>query len=247
MEMTMKKLIGSAVAIFGLSLFLTTSPAQAVAVLGFDDVLVQGGTVSYAGGAAAAAGSGILFDQISGTGTPLNNGVVLGCSQCTLNFSTGANTFNSPALWTWGGGGSVSLTGIAYVESGNAVGLDALDTLVAGTIGNPVNLVSGVFSGAVAIAGGGQLNFSGLGNDTKHQGLLDFYGLTSNDFNFANTEISSSNLSIDPQTNAFTGSVNNADFNNTNNPPAVPEPSTVILLGSGLVGLAAWRMRKRTV
>jgi hypothetical protein len=44
-------------------------------------------------------------------------------------------------------------------------------------------------------------------------------------------------------TNFFSGP--NMRYDDQNNVPGVPEPSTFILLGSGLTGLAAWRRKRK--
>ena len=85
--------------------------------------------------------------------------------------------------------------------------------------------------------------FIAIGTDTKNETLAAFYGLAL-DFTFANTEIALGTFTSDPVTGAFSAIPNQADIINT----AVPEPATLLLLGSGLVGVGAFqrrRMRRR--
>jgi hypothetical protein len=56
-------------------------------------------------------GTGLVFVHIEGVDTSANNGDVMACTGCTLNFTTGANVQEGPAEWIWGGGGRFTLTG----------------------------------------------------------------------------------------------------------------------------------------
>src|SRR5262245_13515132 len=57
--------------------------------LDFGIVAPTPGTISYAGGANPLVGTGIEVDNVTGLGTPLNNGVTIGLVGFALNFTTG--------------------------------------------------------------------------------------------------------------------------------------------------------------
>lgn len=83
-------------------------------------------------------------------------------------------------------------------------------------------------------------DFLGLGLSLASQAELDAYLI-----DFPNTQTFTRDLTIHPTWDASNaGSTQDVLFEL---PAAVPEPSTVLLLGSGLAGLVAFRIRRRRV
>jgi hypothetical protein len=201
-------------------------PALAhAAILKFDDPTIPGGTVSYDGAGGPAVGTDILFQSIQGLDTPLNSGVTIACDGCLLDFVTGANVSEGPALWNFGPGGTITLTGAVP-----ALGLPAGTLLLSGTFAGTPNEITGGDSFGL---------FAAVGTDLKNTTLASFFGLGP-DFTFGTTSIQSTTL-VDPATGAFAGTVVNADLNNTQ--AAVPAPMTALLVGLGMTGLVVLRRR----
>ncbi|NEO53814.1 MAG: hypothetical protein F6K54_12425, partial [Okeania sp. SIO3B5] len=80
-------------------------------IIEFDDVSIMGGQLSYDGEGGALIGTDILFDTISGIehdGTFVSE---LECMDCKVNFETGGNILEGPPVYTFGSGGSITVTG----------------------------------------------------------------------------------------------------------------------------------------
>ncbi len=219
------------IAVLGFS--LSAGPAQAMSILSLDQV-TGGGTLAYDGAGGPLFGTDIVFESLTGTGTPLNDGAVLTCEGCLLNFATGANTSEASPNYTWAGGGSFTLTG--SVKDGGT--LVASGVLVDGTWADPVS--GSIIDLPVPLPD--QAFVAGTGTDQKHEGILAYFGL-GNDFVFTSTQISA-DVTFNPVTKAFSGPVSSADLTNT--PTATtPEPGTMLLLGVGAAGLGLGLRRRR--
>jgi hypothetical protein len=211
--------------IFQISILATllstlTGTASAVPIISFDDDAVsQNGQLDYATNGGTLTGEGIDFVSVVGLGTPNNDGVVLDCINCVLEFETGSNSAEPgdvpqfPNSWAFNGGGSLTVLGSLYFDYGGAGeiliadGTSTMDPLLAGSFTSAnVNYSGGT-------GGGLDLDFNGFGIDTKHEGLLAYYGITGNDFRFVDNEISAAGATVNSD-NTFTATVTNADLDN---------------------------------
>ncbi len=218
--MTRVRAIFTTVLVFSSLLLLPVGPAAAIPSIVFDQTLpLIAGTVSWAGGSAPLVGTNIVFKTVTGIETPANAGSTLSCvGDCFLNFVTGS--YAGGGVWNPGG---------TFILTGDLGGIADSGTLLTGTWTSPV-----------IRSGGGSLSiFNGEGSDTKDPALLAYFGYPADfPFNFANTEIAA----LGPISGAFSVVVSNADISNIASP--IPEPGTVLLLGSGISALALRRRRK---
>jgi len=212
------------------ALLCLVAPAQASTIIDFMGGV--GGTVSYGGSGGSLVGSNIAIDTLLGINTPANGGghdVTAGY----LNFQSGTllSYDGSTDTYTFNGGGSFTITG------------GVSDAGISSTTGGlPTVLLSGSFLGATIGPSGALSLFTGSGTDTKNPNLVAWFGLPADSkfvFGPATTHVDVNGGALDG--GAFSGATSSTDVSNT----VVPEPGSMMLFGSGLVGLSTLVRRRR--
>ena len=241
--MIAKKLFSNLLAIPALSAFallVVAAPAAAVPTLDFSIDAPASGSIAYViggGGSGKLIGTNIAVGSVVGglgtpdTASPLNNGVLTGCTGCLLNFTTGNITGSSSSQWSFGAGGSITLTG-AVPAAG------ATPTLFTGTwegasvtyFGGAFKIAGGIFSSSV---NDDVAAYFGLPGGSGWEGALTLSFLASG---YPGTAFSSSALG--------SGDI----MVSTNRPPiATPEPASLLLIGTGVAAtFTALGLRGRT-
>ena len=224
--------------------------SAAIIAINFDQDVAgtAGGNLFYNGAGGAAIGTSIDFDNVS---IDLNDDssvdATYQCVNCTLSFTTGGNTDEDP-LYLFANGGTFELEGQIFDGA----------TLVADSTGDASFLLSGSFAGPTNGAVGffsanNSFTLIGVGDDTKHPDLLSYIvtdlgiAAINPDFQYVNTTFTTS-ACIPGATGGFNCAVNNSDLGNIGDftpfDTPVPEPGSMILLGTGLMGLATSARRR---
>ncbi len=220
-------------------------------ILDFVMAVPTAGTVSYNGGPHGGAvnplvGSGIDVDYLVGFDTPQHNLVKLNLIGGLLNFQTG-NFFSSNATtWFFNGGGFFTLTAQCIDVNGDGIcnGSDIFPDLD----GVPGEVLTGMWDNALVQETNLKNKTSklegGLIQDLVWQQLLGYYGLENppvgnlnGDFNLTMLATGNPNNSL-KSTRLLSG-----DFADTNIPPS-PEPASLLLFGTGMIGVAGFVRRK---
>ncbi len=209
-----------------LVLVLVPTAALADTFLDFGILAGAAGTISYAGGSAPLVGSGITVSNITGVNTPGHPGTTLLLSNAVLNWTTGSST----GSWTWGGG-SIPTPFITIVGGVPALNIPDGTLLLSGTFGSAQVIYLGSSFAKITAAA-----FS----DVKDADLAFYFGLPASPY--SGTLNLSFNTSGTPP-NGFTSS-SLGSGNVINTPDAVPEPGTLALFGTSLMGIIGLFRRK---
>lgn len=221
------------------------NPAQAALL----DFVIEpphpGSSISF-DGSHALTGSAIGVARVIGVDTPANGNVAAQCVDCSLSFASGAFLGYNSALnvWDFGPGGAITVVGgIDLTGDGDT---DDTADIASGSL-----LLSGSFNAARVLGlSGGLYSFQIAGGDfmdNKHIDLLAFYGLPTSIGYQGNLNLSflaQMNPDGNPLTADFVSAANGIGSGDIINQPAVPLPSALWLLGSGLLGMAAVARRR---
>ncbi|NER03124.1 MAG: PEP-CTERM sorting domain-containing protein [Okeania sp. SIO3C4] len=218
---------------FALGTVFASAGVANAQVIQFDDVDVNGGTLSYDGEGGALIGTDLGVDLLIGIDTPSNTTNPLSCIECKLNFETGLNISEDPYVFS--PGGSITVTGtVKDLNDGNDI------TIAEGTFLTGV-FTENIFGSAVEFGGGmGAATFTGIGFDTKDPAISEYFGIDGIEFNFAQTSIAMGDVNVDAN-GGFSGIVTNVDLDNI--PVDVPEPTVLFALGVVAAGLVSRRQK----
>jgi hypothetical protein len=157
-----------------------------------------------------------------------------------VHHADGTLDMSSPSSLTWAAGSAWAAglgTGWRMPSTLDATGWESNSEML--TLATEGNLTGAYFQGLVIDPAMRPVYWS----ETN----VSYYGATIH-FNFSPTPPANSysSDSILAYTNTYALAVHTGDIGGVTEPPPVPEPSTTLLLGAGVAGLAFWRRIRRS-